>query len=234
MSLPEGVISIGEEAFAECWQMVEVVIPKSVKEIGIRAFADCGSLTRVTIPARVTTLSTHAFQFCTNLTEVVFQGAAPMMGANIFYGAKPNLTLYYYDGSAGFRSPIWYGLPAVNRGAWDPVAGWLETNGFPPDTDMLSDPNNDGVSLLMAYALALDPRLNLAGSLPNPVLSGSQMSLRFYAGSEGVSYAVEVSADLRTWTTSGVTLSSPDQSQRRTATVVALAPSQFMRLVVRQ
>jgi hypothetical protein len=157
-----------------------------------------------------------------------------MMGANIFYGAKSNLTLYYYGGSTGFQSPTWYGLPAVNLGAWDPVAAWIESNGFPAGTNKLSDPNNDGVNLLMAYALNLDPRLNLIGSMPRPVLSSGILSMSFFAGSEGVVYEVQTSTNLSVWTTVGVTIGAPNLNQYRTATVSASGASRFIRLVVSQ
>ena len=47
----------------------------------------------------------------------------------------------------------------------------------------------------MAYALNLDPKQNLSGSMPKPVIAGNQMSLTFYAGSSGVTYSAETSTE---------------------------------------
>ena len=103
---------------------------------------------------------------------------------------------------------------------------------LPVDSDLNSDSNNDGVNLLMAYALDLDPNQNLGGSLPRPVLTAGQLSLSFHAGAAGIIYAVETCTDLTDWTTEGVSLSAPDENQVRTATVDRSGPSRFMRLVV--
>ena len=232
VEIPSGVTSIGSNAFSECWRLTHVTIPVEVASIGDSAFSDCSSLGAVVIPANVTVISTHAFAFCTNLSSVVCLGTAPSMGANVFYGTKSGLTIYYYSERSGFTSPTWYDRPSFNLGAWNPIFCWMLDNGFPPYTDVLSDPNFDGVNLLMAYALGLNPRLNLAGRMPKPVLSEQQMSFTFYAGSEGITYAVETSADLRAWAITS--LSSPDQNQRRTATVQVSGSRLFMRLVVSQ
>jgi len=39
------------------------------------------------------------------------------------------------------------------------------------------------------------------------------MSLTYYAGKTDVQYRVEISSDLQSWTTSGITLSAPDKIQ---------------------
>lgn len=102
------------------------------------------------------------------------------------------------------------------------------------NTDMQTDPNGDGVNLLMAYALNLDPKQNLSCSMPQPVYTANQMSLPFYAGSEGITYKVEASTDLQTWSAAGVTLSAKDVYNCRTARVDLNDPSRFMRLMVSQ
>ena len=113
-----------------------------------------------------------------------------------------------------------------------PVTTWLLANGFIADTNLQSDPNGDGVSLLMAYALNLDPNLNLSGSVPKPVIAANQMSLTFYGGNADVTYAVETSTDLQNWSTDGVTVSVPDGDNVRTATVNKTGPRRYLRLGV--
>ena len=63
-------------------------------------------------------------------------------------------------------------------------------------------------------------------------LSPCNVSLTFYAGSTGVTYSVETSTDLKTWTTSSVTLSALDANHIRTATVPTAGANRFMRLMV--
>ncbi len=69
--------------------------------------------------------------------------------------------------------------------------------------------------------------------MPKPVFSESQMTLNFYAGSEGITYTGETSNDLQSWRTEGVTISDPDANGYRTALLPVDVPSRFMRLVVR-
>jgi hypothetical protein len=95
---------------------------------------------------------------------------------------------------------------------------------------MSQDPNRDGVALLTAYALDLDPRLDLSGSLPAPIIDSGKMGIRFYAGAENVEYIVETSDDLLSWSFAGVLLSSPDANSFRTASVNVDAPCRFLRL----
>lgn len=113
-----------------------------------------------------------------------------------------------------------------------PAAAWLVTHGFEYDTNLNQDPDGDGVDLRMAYALNLDPRLNLQDRLPAPVLDADTLSLNFHASSPGITYRVETSTDLADWTTTGITQSAPGADGRTTASVPRDAPQRFLRLVV--
>ena len=78
---------------------------------------------------------------------------------------------------------------------------WLLGHGLPLTTDLGEDHNGDGVSLLMAYALDLDPNQQLQGRMPVPVVDGSSLALTFReARPDTVSYTVETSVDMVTWT----------------------------------
>ncbi|MCX6879917.1 MAG: leucine-rich repeat protein [Verrucomicrobia bacterium] len=118
-------------------------------------------------------------------------------------------------------------LPVLN-----PLRVWLNGYGLPADADLESDPNGDGVSLLMAYALNLDPNQDLSGSLPRAVCAANWMSMTFYAGNADVTYTVQTSSDLQAWNTTGVTLSAPDSNKLCTANVSMDGPLRFLRLMV--
>ena len=107
--------------------------------------------------------------------------------SKLFYRSPPSTyTTYWLSSKTGFTAPIWQGYPAVRIDeATYPAASWLLENNLPYDTDLHQDPDGDGVSHLMAYALNLDPRLNLSASLPAPVLHPDRLSLTFHAATAG-------------------------------------------------
>ncbi|MDR2767228.1 MAG: leucine-rich repeat domain-containing protein, partial [Treponema sp.] len=51
ITLPKGLISIGELAFVICWNLKTVTLPASLIAIGGGAFAGCPSLESITVPA---------------------------------------------------------------------------------------------------------------------------------------------------------------------------------------
>ena len=127
--------------------------------------------------------------------------------------------------------PWIFSRPASEREFY-PAASWLLAHGLWYDTNLHQDPDGDGVDLLMACALNLDPNINLQASLPVPVRNGSTLSLSFHATTPGITYKVETSTDLTTWTTTGVTQTAPGPDHRSTATVSLDSPRRFLRLVV--
>ena len=239
VTIPSSVTAIRSFAFYNCTSLTSVTIPASVTSIGDYAFQFCASLTGITIPASVTSIGDRAFNGCSHLTSASFMGNVPSFvssfGINVFSSTPVGFTVYYFNDKTGFTSPYWFGAgnmyPAINMGDSTPTATWLLEKGLPYNADLQTDPNGDGVNLLMAYALNLDPQQNLSGRMPSPVIAGNQMGLTFYAGSAGVTYTVQTSADLHSWSATGVTLSTPDANNYRTATVMITGSNCFMRLV---
>lgn len=211
------------------------VVPASVTMIDLRAFHYCTKLVGVTMSSSLTSIGSLAFYSCSALVHANFTGNAPTIVPGVFDFAASGFAVYYLDSATGFPVPpatTWYGYPAVNMGTnGTPATAWLLSKGFPANSNLQSDSNGDGASLLMAYALNLDPNQNLCGSLPRPVFTANQMSMGFYAATAGVTYTVECSTDFTNWTTNGVTLSAPD-ANHLTATVNRSGSSCFMRLAV--
>ena len=70
-TIPKGVLCIGDEAFADGYELASVIIPDSVTSIGEMAFHACLSLTSLTIPSSVAFIGGNAFQACDNLVLAV-------------------------------------------------------------------------------------------------------------------------------------------------------------------
>ena len=68
-TIPSGVTSIGNEAFA-CCSLQKIVIPQGVTSIGDYAFDNCGSLKEITIPQSVTDIGKSVFYDCISLEEI--------------------------------------------------------------------------------------------------------------------------------------------------------------------
>ena len=62
--IPEGVTTIGSDAFLGCEALAQVVIPNSVTSIGNWAFELCSSLEQVEIPASVTSIGYSTLDGC--------------------------------------------------------------------------------------------------------------------------------------------------------------------------
>ena len=68
--IPNGVITIGNSAFAECNGLTSITIPNSVSSIDFLAFNACSYLASITIPESVKVIAKKAFGGCKNLTDV--------------------------------------------------------------------------------------------------------------------------------------------------------------------
>lgn len=75
------VTSIGDEAFARCRALKEVVLPFGVTTIEEYAFFCCSGLKAVTIPGSVAIIGRYAFRGCDGLTVSMENGATTIRPA---------------------------------------------------------------------------------------------------------------------------------------------------------
>lgn len=69
--IENGVTSIGNNAFANCYNVTAITIPDSVNTIGSYAFDSCSKLKQITIPGGVQEIKTGTFRYCTGLENIV-------------------------------------------------------------------------------------------------------------------------------------------------------------------
>lgn len=83
-TISNSVTSIGRAGFAGCKSLTSMVIPNSVAFIGVGAFNECENLKNVTIPNGVTSIENDVFNSCYNLTNVTIPNGVTDIGDDAF------------------------------------------------------------------------------------------------------------------------------------------------------
>lgn len=96
VSVPDDVITIGEEAFAGNQYIGVVHTGINTKHINHGAFANCSYLMGVTLGSKVEDIDAAAFSGCINLQSVSIGGDVEKVGTGIFAGCQ-NLTKVSVD-----------------------------------------------------------------------------------------------------------------------------------------
>ncbi len=123
-AIPEGVTSIGDDAFSDCNSLEAIEIPASVtsicedaffecnnliavtfgensqlQSIGYGAFYSCESLEAIEIPASVTSIGERAFWGCESLEAIEIPASVTIIGENAFYGCDDLTTVTFGENS---------------------------------------------------------------------------------------------------------------------------------------
>jgi hypothetical protein len=86
VTMPEGVIHIGDHAFDGCSGLVSIVLPESVSRIRDCAFSECSGLTTIVLPEGLTHIGNEAFYECAGLESIVLPEGLTHLGQDAFYG----------------------------------------------------------------------------------------------------------------------------------------------------
>lgn len=134
--LPDGLWSIGRDAFRNCTKLESITIPDSVREIRMHAFKDCTSLKTIdfgsgveqighrafdgctalksiTLPGSGETVEDEAFRNCTAMTSATLEPGVKSINANVFRNCKKLTSIKIGDGiehigESAFRNTGWW------------------------------------------------------------------------------------------------------------------------------
>lgn len=84
ITVPEGITTIKERAFAFNDLLVSVKLPESLKVIETSAFESCSRLSSITLPEGLTAIGNYAFFECDSLTSVFIPKNVKSMGILVF------------------------------------------------------------------------------------------------------------------------------------------------------
>ena len=114
-TIPDGVKSIGETAFADVNNLPYIVIPNSVTDIADAAFITCRGLKHITIGKGVTRIGRAVFQQCRNLMGICFEGKfPPELGDNwVFEFVNRNIPICV---PTNYTAASWCGFNNIHKG----------------------------------------------------------------------------------------------------------------------
>lgn len=85
--IPDGIISIGDQAFNYCTDLRAITLPNSVTTIGNGAFYNCKFLNEVVMGSEVKSLGNYVFSGCMSLNDIYcYAQEAPATGYDLFTG----------------------------------------------------------------------------------------------------------------------------------------------------
>jgi hypothetical protein len=150
--IPDGVTEIGDYAFAGCAALTSVTIPNSVTDIGMGAFSNTG-LTSVTIPNGMTSIKSHTFQDAAALASVTIPSSVEHVGPYSFAGTTGLASVTIPNGVTGIENHAFAGsgLTSLSIGAdvvhigWNAFAGCYNLTSVDVDHANIRYSSIDGV-----------------------------------------------------------------------------------------
>ena len=115
--LEEGIVSIGDYAFWGYKNLTDVTLSDGLQSIGDEAFFGC-FLESINLPDTLTSMGTKAFSY-TRLTSIVVPASVTTIGNGLFYGCS-RLEYVIFEGSAP---------DVVEYDDWDP-SEWFDSKGY--------------------------------------------------------------------------------------------------------
>ncbi|MBP1919008.1 RICIN domain-containing protein [Youngiibacter multivorans] len=83
-TIENGVTSIGDYAFYDCFNLTSISLPEGLSSIGNLAFKGCSSLTSISLPEGLTSIGNYAFKGCSSFTNIILPEGLTSIGRFAF------------------------------------------------------------------------------------------------------------------------------------------------------
>ena len=120
VTLPEGLLTIGDYAFANCKALTSVTLPSTLTDydgaaaIGVGAFYGCDALTAVDLSStNAATVSNYAFAECKSLVNAAFPSSLVSIGDYAFANCSALTAIALAEGVTTVGAQAFYNCTAV-------------------------------------------------------------------------------------------------------------------------
>jgi len=127
VTIPEGVIKIGSDAFRDS-KIQSISFPDTLTDIGVSAFQDCKSLTEIELPPHLEIIRSRVFSGCMYITSITLPENVKQIGASAFCGCHP-YEIDIPDSIESIAVDAFYGCDLHIINGMDSLE-WCELNGF--------------------------------------------------------------------------------------------------------
>ena len=111
----EGVTSVGEVAFYNCFNLKTVLLPASLTVVAYQSFEACKQLESIVIPSGVTQIGNRVFAECTSLKHVELPAGLKKIGAGAFSECVSLETVNLPDGLTDIDFKAFYGCEKLTE-----------------------------------------------------------------------------------------------------------------------
>ena len=126
LHIPDTVTSISRWAFSRCRNLTAVVIPEGITIIAHQVFFGCTNLAKVNLPESLTSIGTEAFRRCSSISDITIPAGVTSLGGHSFAECTSLSEITFVGDAPVFRQEgIFYGVTATARypadnGTWTP------------------------------------------------------------------------------------------------------------------
>ncbi len=115
ISLPEGVSEIEDGTFSGCSSLATVSLPEGTESIGFRAFKDCSSLTGIRIPDGVLSIGSESFSGCSSLKQANIPESVRYIESGAFSGCSSLEQISLQDGLTSIGEEAFLNCSGLTR-----------------------------------------------------------------------------------------------------------------------